>query len=100
MGNFKSFQMHKEFYDKMANDDAHKRATNAAVEKLNTAKRANIEDAILKFVIKERLALAKMDSEHFNALIDGEYQNYGTHTLNQFSIELMNRFFFLFSLPW
>lgn len=41
--------------------------------RLSSEKRSNIEAGILEFFIKERLPLARMNSKHFNNLIDGQY---------------------------
>ena len=65
------FQKHPEEYTKMCNEsesNEHRRQNQTQMEKAN---RMNIYDMTLKFFIKGRLPLSKLNSKHFNDLIDG-----------------------------
>lgn len=61
-------------------DSAYNKAKNMELEKINTQKRQmmfdkiDIGSALVKFIVKERLPISKVNSVHLNELIQGTYR--------------------------
>lgn len=64
------FQAHKAEYNSICKAEDENNAS--AFENLPAERKKEIEDAILKFFVKERLPLFKLNSEYFSKLINGE----------------------------
>lgn len=77
MGNFFLFKLfitkkiHKATYEAMLKDCSQMEAELERKNKLDAERKIDIQRAILEFFIKDRLPLSKMNSEHFNKLLDG-----------------------------
>lgn len=66
-------RVHPELFLEL-NDEAKKEKKGNQDEKLQAGYSAELEEAVLKFIVKERLPLSKLDSCYMNNLINGEFQ--------------------------
>lgn len=84
--------MHKDIYNELSLSDfgvtldetseSKQDETNIVVKN----RMEQIKGAIVNFFVKERLPLSKMDSIHFNNLIEGKYLPFYVLCLNDYSI--------------
>lgn len=66
-------RVHPELFSELI-DEAKKEKKGNQDEKLQSGYSTELEEAVLKFIVKERLPLSKLDSCYMNNLINGEFQ--------------------------
>lgn len=65
--------MHKTLYEGISEEYEECKESKPGASKRKGADAESIEDAIIQFIIKERLPISKMNSPYFNNIIDGTH---------------------------